>query len=479
LETPKANQGGSGQFPVANPAEVNNALLDLTDCEVKVEIGLRCADGTYAYTEFGRWWIDKVKAVIAGKTSRLQVTLYDLWRRLDNPLRDNFNNVGKVIWRDWEGGGVNQLFNYYPKGGTYKTPVDRQWKYVAVTSVTTKNFFLFTAVKSHNADVEVRFRTVPTAAKKLGLVYRYIDDKNYYWAYSNGATLYLVRVRNGISKTLTTHSKSITSWFTIAVDYRWGIHRVYIAGVLEFTYNEAESGDKPGYAGVRGIGGNYNFYHFSFTDWMPAVTTNDLITTLLAMGDFHNPAVAGGEAQQLAIVWGPQTDLNTPAKALIALCDQFKLELAWRDNRIVIGQFKEKTIIGTFNNEVIAFARTEEVGRRINLASVDGREDSWIELDGPDTRFRGRQIVAYFDVPELTTDDTVRLRAQEEIRKGVIGSAYAATLPLQFDLWRMDGITIVDNSGTSTNLKVEGYRIEVDQSMEPVQHMELELSPLT
>lgn len=478
LELPKSNQAGTGDISIANPLGVNDALLDLTDCEVTVEVGLLCSDGTYRYVEFGRWWIDKVTAEIFQRTSRLKLTLYDLWRRLDNPLRDNYNNVGCVVWRDWGTALRNQLFNYYPKGGTYAAVPVSTYAYVQVTGVTTKNFCLYTGWKGHNGAVEARFRAAPTTTKKLGMVYRYRDDNNYYWAYADGATIYLTRVVGGVSTTMSTGTKAISGWFTMKVDFRWGIHRVYINGVLEKTYNEALSGDSPGYAGVRGTAA-YGFYQFSFDDWQRPITTNDLITTLLAMGDFHSPSVAGGEATQLAIVWGPQTDLNTPAKALLSLCEQFKLDLAWRGGRVEVGQFKELTIVHTYENEVIDCTRSEEVGRRINLAAVDGREDSWIEIDGPDTRFRGRQIVSYFDVPELTTDDAVRLRAQEEIRKGVVGSAYEANMPLQLDLWRMDGITITDSNGTAHDLQVEGMKIQIEQGMSPVQRMTLELSPLT
>jgi len=480
LEDPKQNQPGTASFPVANPAGVNDWLLDLTDCEVKLEAGLLCADGVYRYSEFGRWWIDKVKASVHQRVSRLEVTLYDLWRRLDNPLRDNYNNIGQVNWRDWMAGGKNQLFNYYPKGGTYAAVTEHSWKYVRVRKPTSKNFFLYTGWKGHNGEVWARIRTRPTSTHKFGVIYRYVDNNNYYWAYSNGTGIYIVRVQGGKSTTLLSHSKTISGTFTIGVEYRWSRHRVYINGDLEVTLNtESGTGGKPGYAGVRGTGADYNFYNFGFTDWQPAITTNDLIRTLLAMGDFHLPSVAGGEDQQLAVVWGPQTDLNTPAKALQSLCEQYKLSLAWRNNRVEVGQFKELTIVDTYNNEVLEFSQTEEVGQRINLASVDGREDSWIEIDGPDTRFRGRQIVAYFDVPELATDDQVRLRSVEEIRKGVVGSAYECKMPLQFDLWRMDGVVIVDNNGSSYTLRVEGLKVEVDQTDQPRQTMTLELSPLT
>lgn len=484
LDLPKSNDTGSGQFSVANPAGVNDSLLDLTDCEVQVKIGLRCSDGVYRYSEFGRWWISRIERQAENKVNRLQVQLYDLWRRLDNPLRDNYNNIGQVNWYDWAPGKKQQLYNYYARGGKFKRikvgVAPNQYYLVHCDEPTSSNAFLYTGWKGHNGTVSVRYRSTPLSDRRLGIVFRWVNAKNYYWVYSDGDTLYVRRVQNGEATTLGSHAKTINDPFTLKVSFKWGIYKVYVNDVLEFTVNEALSGTNPGYTGVRGTGSHaFRISSFYFSDWQYATTTNDLITSLLAMGDFHNPSVSGGEAPQLAVVWGPQTDLNTPAKALLSLCEQFKLELAWRGGRVEVGQFKEKTIVGSYQNEVLDVKRTEELGQRINLAVVDGKEDTWIEIDGSDTRFRGRQIVAYFDVPDLDTDDKVRLRAQEEIRKGVIGSAYECQMPLQFDLWRMDGITVVDNGGTSRDLKIEGMSIEVVQDSSPQQHMTLELSPLT
>lgn len=479
LEIPRQNQGGSGVIKVANPNGINDFLHNRTDCEVLVQAGIYCSDGVYRYVDFNRWWIDRVKSEVDGQVNRLSVTLYDMWKRLDNPLRDNYNNVGCVVWNDWATARKNALYNYYYRGGTVKAISEKTSKYVQVKNPTSKNAFMYTGVKSHNGDISVRFRGSPSSSRKIGILYRYTNENNYYWCYSDGADIRLVRVRNGASTVLYTDTTNVSGWFTLRVVYRWGIHRVYLNGILQFTYNETLSGTAPGYAGVRGTSGDFTFDNFKFTDWLPKITTNDLITSLLAMGDFHSPSVAGGEQSQLAIVWGPQTELNTPAKALASLAEQYKLELAWRDARVTVGQFKDPTVVLEYENQVLDVKRTEEVGRRINLASVDGREDSWIEIDGPDTRIRGRQIVAYFDVPDLVADDDVRLRAQEEIRKGVVGSTYEGNLPLQFDLWRMDGIRVTNNVGEVLDLKVEGIKISINQSTAPRQNMTLDMSPLT
>ena len=153
--------------------------------------------------------------------------------------------------------------------------------------------------------------------------------------------------------------------------------------------------------------------------------------------------------------------------------------MTWRNGTITVGQFKELEIIRTIQNESLNFETTEESGEHINLAAVDGQEDSYTAIDGPDTRARGRQIVAYFDVPELDTTESVVARANEEIRQGVVGTKFTGEAPLFFDLWRLDGVTWYDPAGVAHDLRIHAIEVTINQGTQPSQHGRYEMSPLS
>jgi hypothetical protein len=484
LSIPRSNQEGSGSFRIANPNGINDAVSGFTDREVKVEIGIKVADGTYKYGECNRWWIDEVNTEKKGSVNRISVTLYDLWRRLAVPLRDTYNFVGQVKWKDICAGGSNKLYNYYPRACTATVLYTTDTSYYChLTKIVASSFFLYTGWKGHSAFVSVRSRGGKLdSGVRFGVVARYQDPSNYLWAFIKDGSVYFRRfvagkeysIGSGVSVGALTNP-------TISITLRLANYEVKVNGVTKISGSSLPIDfTKPGYCGVKVSGTtSKTFDNFELTTWEQPYTTSDLIRTALALGDFHDVVVAGGDEPQLAVVWGPQTDLATPAAALAALLNQYKLDLAWHNGVIHVGQFKEVAPVKTLENQIISSEDTEKAGRRINLAVVDGQEDTYIEIDGADTRERGRQISRYFDLPELTSMDAVRARAQEEVRKGVVGVASKGSIPYLWDLWRMDVVTWIDATGDSTTQRIEGLEVSVNQGLQPHQRMVLDLSPIT
>lgn len=484
-----ADEGGA-TLTVANPNFINDNLLNLEDREITIQPGLRNPTaGTYSFQDLGVWWIRAAKKTVDKQISRIALNCYDLGERLSNPFRDVFNFPGQVNWSDWGLGKRNKLFNYYLRGGRPSIVTVRDTngviteKYYNVTKISKTHVALYTGWKGHNFTSIVAFRGGTLASKRFGIVYRYRDGKNYYWARINGTNLELIRFRNGAQTQLANFSIGSTlSNPTIKVVTEYGFHYIYLNGTLRITHNEGTMSVYPGYVGIRFFSSNVTTMaakNFSLSTWDTPITTDELLRTALAAGDFHDVVIAGGEAPQVAVVWGPQTDIKSPRDAVRYLLDQYKLELTWNNGSIVIGQFKDISPVRAIMNESLEFAQTEESGRRVNLAMVDGNEDSYIAIDGPDTRTRGRQIVAYFDVPALDTHEKVVDRATEEIRRGVVGTKYEGTTRLYFDLWRLDAVTWTDGAGVAHSLRIEQMEITINQSTEPNQQTKYTLSPLT
>ena len=480
-------EAGSADFKVANPNGINDYLSDFGDKRMTIEVGLRQANGIYGYVQFGDWWLQRAKKEMQAQVNRLNVTAYDIRRRLDNPLRDVFNFPGQLVWNDWALGRRNKLFNYAISGGktSFLLSSTKTSLYLRVTKINKNYQALFAGWRGHNFDASVRFRGGKfVSGEAFGIVYRYKDSKNYYWAFIKSTTLYLQRRRNNVVTTLATYG--IGSYLTnptINVVVRFGWHYVVLNGTTRISHNESVPSVYPGYVGIKYYRstktGDFGADRLSIVSWETPYDSTDLIKTALAMGDFHDALVDGGTAPQMAVVWGPQTDLATPAAAIESLFTQLKLDMVRRNNVLTVGTFKEPGIVKVIQNESIDFRVTDETGERINLAIVDGQEDTYIAIDDVDTRKRGRQIVAYFDIPELDTTEKVVDRANEEIRKGIIGEKYEGTAALFMDLWRLDAVTWYDPNGVPHDLRIDAIDIDINQSMSPNQKTKYTLVPLT
>jgi hypothetical protein len=260
------------------------------------------------------------------------------------------------------------------------------------------------------------------------------------------------------------------------------VNNYYIAVYLDKTLignftDNSNPVDQPGYVGF-GSTSACTISYFEFKDYEYNWTGEDAVKFALAMGDYHDVSVGDAPEKQYGLVWGPQTDLPTAADALRNVLEASKLDLVWQNGRIVVGKFRNSEIQRILEDEIIETNFITEANRRINFAIVDGNEHTWLDADADDARVRDRQIVAYFDLPELLTKDEVRARVEDELLRAGKGQSPGGTIPLLFDLWRMDALTWIDNLGRSYDVRVEGMSVEINQSTEPSQHQTLDLSLL-
>lgn len=479
-DSPRDNQPGSGQLTIANPDGINDGLLDLSDRRIVIQPGMKTSTGEYEFASLEDFWIKKITRQVDGNINRLQVDFGNIWARTENPIRDVMNFVGRTEYLDWRTDGTpNQPFAYYFDNSELTEPRVQGAGLVAGGKV------LWTGWKGLNPWFSISFENTPT----LNLYFRHVDDYNYMKLVYNGSTVKLYEVSNygtpeseaddegnRASTTVEIGSASCTGATRLGVRVRWKYFDIYKNGVLLTTfYDETPILNRVGYVGWEGDTG-YQVSNFGFSDLEYNFTSKELIRQALAMADYHDVIVSNATAKQYDLMWGPQTDLPTISDALRNLLEAEKLELIWRDGFIEVGQFKEVGALKRIEDRII---RTEEVSdgnRRINLADVDGNEDSWLEVDEADAQARDRMINAYYDLPELLTSDEVRLRAIEEIRRSTLGESPGGTVPLYFDLWRMDPIEWVDNAGNVKQVRIEGIRVMINQGTEPSQRQELDTS---
>lgn len=467
FDIPRDNQEASGELTLANPAGVNNALRNLSDRRLKIEVGLKVATGAYEYVEFNDWWIKRIIGDLQGDANRLTVQFGDIWNRLSGTLRDTFNFVGQLKWRDWASGNRNKAFNYYFLSDT--NPVDTGDKLV------TAGICLYTGWKGQNGTVEAHFSSVTGLPS---VIFRYVDARNYHRMELNGTDLFYYEKVNNVDTLIQQATVTADSTPTIKVEFQFENYQAWVNGTIALAgaFYPSQANVKGGYVGFKAT--RYTITNFSLDDWEAPITGEELIRTALAMGDYHDVITGDTSSEELAIIWGPQTDAPTPADGLRMALEATKWDLVWHDGRIQVGSFSDPTITRVIDNRIIKTDYVDEANRHINLAAVDGNEDPWIETDVPDTQQRDRQISAYYDLPELTSADAVRDRALEEIRKGKLGRTPGGDVILYFDLWRMDVVTWIDNSGESNSVRAEGISVDLEQGMTPSQRETLDTSLL-
>lgn len=466
FEIPRDNQEGNGELLVANPSGINDIIKNLSDRRLILEVGLKTDTGAYEYVQFNDWWIKRTVQEVEGNANRIKVPFGDIWTRLGSSLPDTFNFIGKLKWNDWAPTRRNKSFNYFFVTDT--APVD------TTGNLKTKGIVLYAGLKCQNATVQAHFSSV---TGNPAIIFRYIDPKNYQRIEKSGSILTLYDRVNGVDTEIDNGACSSDTSPTLKLVFRFEKYWAYVNDVLIFsgTY-EDQPNVSMGYVGFGGS--SYTISNFYLEDWEVVINAQELIKTALAMGDYHDVVTGESTAEELNIVWGPQTDIPTPADGLRQALEAVKWDLVWNDGRIRVGSFSGETPGRTLQDEIIRTDYVDEANRRINQANVDGNEDTWIETDVVDTQQRDRQISSYFDLPELTDQDSVTARAQEEIRKGKMGRTPGGMVPLLFDLWRMDVITWIDNVGNSTVVRVEGISAEIEQGLKPSQRETVDTSAL-
>ena len=460
FEIPPENQEGRGEATVANPDGVNDWLLELSDRQLIIEPGLKVATGSFEFSQFGPFNLRYCTRQIDGEINRIKMIFGDPWSRLGRPLKDTFNFVGRLNWRDWSAGKRNKAFNYYFDNDSNPTQGDH---------LTTNGLVIFTGWKGHNPDVAAKFIS---PNDNPALILRYTDSNNYIRVRRAGGELRLHEIIDGEANLIDSANVSGPNTCTIRAVLKWNRYWLYFNDVEVMSGQQVWKRNLPGYVGFL-VNGAYELSHFELEDWEYNFKLSDLIQTALALADFHDVSVSGANEKAYALIWGPNTDLPTAADALRQLMVGLKLQLAYRDNQLVISKFTDQSIIHDLNNLIISTDEENENQQRINVAVVDGNEHFWIHVDAGLIKEMNYQAVAKFDLPELLDLGAVKARAQEEITNGNKGQIPSGLIPLLFDLWRMDFVLWTDNAGNQKLVRVEGYSVEINQSRTPFQRMKL------
>jgi len=467
FELPRDNQPASGVIQVANPAGVNDFLQDLSDREIEIYPAIRLETGAWEYTQFDRFFITQCNRSINGNSNRLEMAISNIWGRLDNTMRDVINFVGRTTWDDWSTGKRNEPFNYFFATDTHPTVDDENRLY-------TRGIVLYTGWKGHNPDITVTFQADTGYGR---VITRYQDKDNYFYVEVNAGTLNVYERKAAVNTLMISTGIGTPSVYKIRVRWRWTYLQIWVNDSLVINNFTVDSKvRKQGYAGFAATRGKYKILNFHLEDWETDLNMEDLIRQALAMGDFHDVTVGGGDAKAYALSWGPQTDNDTPAKALQTILETQKLQLAWINNRVQVGRFNDVDPVRTIVDTIIESEEVDEAKRRINLVAIDGNDKFWLEVDTTDAGRRGRMINAYFDLPELLYQDDVTQRAREELKRAAQGSSPGGTTPLYFDLWRMDAVTWIDNAGNEQVVRIEGFSVDIDQSVKPHQRMTFDTS---
>lgn len=470
FDLPRDNQVAAGTITVANPDGVNDFLKGLSNREIVIAPGIKLEDGTYEYVQYDRFFIDTVTKETKGKVNRLQIAFSNVWQRLDNPFRDVTNFVGQLVWDDFASGKRNQPFNYFFVSDS--SPSVDSFKHLH-----SRGMVLATMWKGTSFDCSIQFHSYTGNPM---IIAHYRDKNNYMKLQISGTTLILTEVVNGDSFNIDTASISATSSPHLRLEMRFGKYRAWVDGVLKLDDAFLPLGSvarEPGYVGFYAT--TFSISNFHLDDWEYPLTMADLIRTALSMGDFHDVIVTGGEERAVAITWGPQVDLSTPAAALASALEASGCQLAWRNGIVEVGKFNDQTPVHIIENQIIESDEIDEAGRRVNIVAIDGNEHWWLEVDIADLVARDSMITAYYDLPELLDRQAVIDRAREEMKRAALGDSPGGTTPLYFDLWRMDAVTWVDNAGNSHVVRIEGFKVQIEQGPTPSQRQTFDTSLFT
>jgi len=87
-------------------------------------------------------------------------------------------------------------------------------------------------------------------------------------------------------------------------------------------------------------------------------------------------------------------------------------------------------------------------------------------------------VTAYYDLPELKSLAEVRNKAQEEKTLAVRGNSIGGVCVWRPWFQRMDIVQWTDHDGNSYLCRIEGMDLDLSQTTEPFQHVQLDLTPL-
>ena len=452
-------QAGTGEALVANPDGENDWLLELSDRRILVEPGIRVADGSYEFASIAPLYLKRCVRHTEGEANRITMIFGDVWSRLESELKDTFNFVGKTEWDDFDAGKPNHLYNYY-----YHTDTDPEVN--GNNNLESSGRVLFTGWKGHNLDFSVDF----ISGSGRTILARYKDADNFVKMVQDGSYLKLYEIHEGNEHFITQAAISPETPNRMRLRLEWNRYWMYYGGNLEASGTRNWRTSAPGYVGISASGA-HETDTWNFEDWEFDLQLGHLIEVALALADIHDVAVQTATGRAYAIIWGPSTDVQTPAEALRQILTGLKLEISYQTNKYVVNKYNDRTVVHTLQDNVISSTEEDESKEEINFGIVDGNEHFWMHIDAEDIANRGRQILRRYDVPELLELSAVKQRAEEEVTNSQRTSAPGGDIVMLFDLWPMDYVRWIDNVGNSKVARVDQIDVKINQSKTPFQRM--------
>jgi hypothetical protein len=351
---PRSNEKSTGKLICANP---NNALgaqlgltsdnpAGLTERRLWIELGKKLSTDTDPeWKRDSDWWIANLQKVKTDDKQHLEINFADFWHRLETPFLDTISLPGRFEWTDWGEDGVNQLYNWY-------NDTDELFRYSPVVT----DDYLWTIPRLRttisgdgpggggtitllqNWRGENGFAQVSLWQLNTGVVFRYQDANNYMYVLVTPTRIELHQVVAGVDSLANNSyvSGTFTAAFTLKVSFYF--HYVVVDYNIGSTIVEWFIGNPPvltGFVGVMAKGGagltTLEASGVKIHDFNVAMTTKELCKVLFAYANEHSAEIEleADETEMVALIWGPQSDLDNPAKALTQLLDATKIEAKW------------------------------------------------------------------------------------------------------------------------------------------------------
>lgn len=353
-ELPRDNQKGVGKLDCPNPANVLGEQFGFTDgsesvlTERRLDFGLgmrRPSDNQYTFKRDAQWWISGLRSTTAEDgRERLEIEFGDFWHRMENKFRDTYSIPGRFEWVDWQPEARNELFNYsndtdefsrYSPVGADENTLPRLRTVPSGDGPLGGTLTLYAGWRGENGFASAMFSGVAGA----GIVFRYMDADNFYLAEVFNSLLRLRRIKGGTATTLASIVVDMAADYELSVDFRWS--KVLISysdnddifEEIEHVLDEPEM-----WTGFVGFFSTtlVEISNVFIREHHTAINTRELIRMLLAHIDEHDAQLEIDEetasAVQRDVIWGPQSDLDTPDKALRQVLTASKLNIVWLED---------------------------------------------------------------------------------------------------------------------------------------------------
>jgi hypothetical protein len=342
---PRENGDGVGKLLCANPGNGLGKLLGmdeeqitgLTDRRIMVALGRQGPNKKFMdWKRDSSWWVSRMIKGRSRDKQQLTVEYGDIWHRLENDFKEEVSLHGHFDWSDWSATATNLLADYHNDSDElFKEDPGIAGNYnvhIQCTGSTADSTTLFTGWRGENGEFRIRL------FEFANLVFRWVDNNNYCRVdvTSSGITFkYKVDGSLVTSGTSYAHSISIgASGIGIIIQYRWQNVRIWLGAsiVLEIPVINI----KPihtGFVGIMGVTQDSNQWRIQ--DWNEEETTATLIRRAFAHVDEHDVEIIDPDAvsaKHIEELWGPQSDLSSPAKAVRQLLEATKLEAIWKED---------------------------------------------------------------------------------------------------------------------------------------------------